>query len=258
MKNIIKKYVNKEYLKNNPNKVALGVLILIFLASILIYYLITTNVSSIEREKIINETTPYVDYIEDVEDIDSDSLDKYIIFTLDYHYYEKGIDSLSSEKISDFINLVFDKEVTKEEIKNTGVSPSMFEKNIVYNVDSDSYIIVKDKLNTKELEEKEIVYYKLNSIRKKTKSKYKISYTKYRIKKPLDVLNYVLELNDDSEEPIDFLDLREYLQTGNIKKAKNFFNNSDFNLSKVSENEGTIKITYILDENNNFKIYEID
>ena len=107
----IKKYINSEYLKEHLNVVILGILILIFLVATLIYFLISRNVSKIEKDKIINDTTPYINYLEDIENSKSKDIDKYIIYTLDYFTYEKGQNSLKTEEISNFINDTFNKKL---------------------------------------------------------------------------------------------------------------------------------------------------
>ena len=88
IKQFIKKISNKEYIKEHINYVVLGMLIIVFLAAALVYFLITRNVSDIEKNKIINETTNYVSYIDEVENSDSELNDKYILFALKYHFYQ--------------------------------------------------------------------------------------------------------------------------------------------------------------------------
>ena len=171
----LKKYFNSEYLKEHLNIVILGILILIFLVAIIIYFLISGRVSKIETEKIINDTTSYVNYLEDIEDSKSKDIDKYIIYSLDYYTYEKGQNNLKTDEIVDFINATFNKKVTNEDVKNYGISPSMLEKNIVYNIDNDTYTLFRNKIDLRELENKEVVYYKREKISMYNKKKYKYS-----------------------------------------------------------------------------------
>ena len=256
----LKKYFNSEYLKEHLNIVILGILILIFLVAIIIYFLISGRVSKIETEKIINDTTSYVNYLEDIEDSKSKDIDKYIIYSLDYYTYEKGQNNLKTDEIVDFINATFNKKVTNEDVKNYGISPSMLEKNIVYNIDNDTYTLFRNKIDLRELENKEVVYYKREKISMYNKKKYKVKYSKYIIDNPLDLLNYVIDYNTKvkkQEDEIDITNLREYLQTGNINKVKYFLNENDFILKKYTKKKKTIVITYKVDDNNNFKIYKI-
>ena len=82
---------DKEYLKENIRIVILGILALIFLVTIIVYLIISKNISKIEEEKINKETREYANYIEDIVDIKSKDLDKYIIYTLDYYDNVNGI-----------------------------------------------------------------------------------------------------------------------------------------------------------------------
>ena len=256
----LKKYFNNEYIKEHLNIVILGILILIFLVAIIIYFLLSGRVSKIEKEKIINDTTPYINYLEDIENSKSKDIDKYIIYTLDYFTYEKGQNNLKTEEIADFISTTFNKKVTKEDVKNYGISPSMLEKNIVYNIDNDTYTLFRDKTNVRELENKPVVYYKREKISIYNKKKYKVKYSKYVIDNPLDLLNYIIEYNTKvkkQEDEIDITNLREYLQTGNISKIKYFLNENDFILKKYAKKKKNVKVTYKVNNDNSFKIYKI-
>ena len=259
IKQFIKKISNKEYIKEHINYVVLGILILVFLVSTLVYFLVTRSVSDIEKSKIINETTDYVNYINEIEDIDSESNDRYILFALKYYYYQEGKNTLTSTEISDFINDIFDIEMNPKDVKNIGVSPIMAESGVIYNSDNDSYTISIDNTNKRELETKSVIYYKIDSISKSSKSKFSVKYTKYLIENPLELFNYILEYNNgkDLEDMVDVSYLKEYLQTGDYNKIMYFLNNSDFDLSKCAKSLGTVKIVYSIFDNDKLKIYEI-
>ncbi|MBR3117018.1 MAG: hypothetical protein IKF36_03990 [Bacilli bacterium] len=259
IKQFIKKISNKEYIKEHINYVVLGILILVFLVSTLVYFLVTRSVSDIEKNKIIKETTPFVNYINEIENTDSDSNDKFILFALKYHYYQEDKNTLTSTEISDFINDIFDIEMNPKDVKNIGVSPIMAESGVIYNSDNDSYTISIDNTNKRELETKSVIYYKIDSISKSSKSKYKVKYTKYLIENPLELFNYILEYNIDKKEEdmIDVSYLKEYLQTGDYNKIMYFLNNSDFDLSKCAKKLDTVYITYTIGDNDKLKIYEI-
>lgn len=260
IKQFIKKISNKEYIKEHINYVVLGILIFVFLVSTLVYFLVTRSVSDIEKNKIINETTPYVNYINEIQNRDSDLNDKYIMFALKYHYYEKRENSLTSTEIKDFINNVFDKDLKVEDIKSVGITPYMVDNKVVYDSSKDSYTINIDDVNIRELEDIPIVFYKRNDIKKTTKSKYTVTYTKYVIEKPLELFNDILEYNatkENTEDLVDISNLKEYLQTGNYNKIMTFLNDTNYDLSKSIKNSGTVKIVYTLSDNDKLKIYEI-
>lgn len=259
IKQFIKKISNKEYIKEHINYVVLGMLIIVFLAAALVYFLITRNVSDIEKNKIINETTNYVSYIDEVENSDSELNDKYILFALKYHFYQNNESTLTSTQITNFINEVFDLELTTKDIKGVGISPTMIESGITYSNENDSYTINIDNIDKRELETKKIIFYKRENISKSSKSKYTVKYTKYVIENTLDLLNYLLDynVNKDEENVIDISNLKEYLQTGNYSKIMYFLNNNDFDLSKCAKKLDTVYITYTIGDNDKLKIYEI-
>lgn len=256
----LKTIIKSDYIKEHLNIVVLGILILIFLVAIFIYFLLSRNISKIEKEKIINDTTSYINYLEDIENSKSKDIDKYIIYTLDYFTYEKGNNNLKTDEIVDFINDTFDKKYTNEDVKSYGISPSMLDKNIVYNIDNDTYTLFRDKIDRRDLEKKFVIYYKREKITKYNKKKYRVKYSKYIITDPLDLLNYVIEYNTNvksQEDEIDITNLKEYLQTGNISKIKTFLNENDFILNKYTKKKKTVKVTYKVNEDNSFKIYKI-
>ena len=107
MKEIYKKFIAYASKKENFGKVLLGILLLIFLVLTIIYFIGTGRISKIEEEKITRESAKYLSYIEDITESDSDEIDKYIIFALDYSLYNENNSSMTSEEIStiDFSNV---------------------------------------------------------------------------------------------------------------------------------------------------------
>ena len=259
---------DKEYLKENIRIVILGILALIFLVTIIVYLIISKNISKIEEEKINKETREYANYIEDIVDIKSKDLDKYIIYTLDYYDNVNGINELSSAEISEFLNNSLNKKVKEEEVLNFGVNPNMVEKNITFDASTNKYKLNEAKLDRQSIAKNEVIYYRQKKLRKINKNKYKITYEKYIIKDPYAVLDYFLERNrqDKGQEQkdgtmqydiVDISEMKEYLITGEVSHLKHFLNQNEKEMKKFAKKSGKIKITYVINDHNEVKVYKV-
>lgn len=265
LKSLINKYTDKDFLHENIRVVILGILGIIFLIAIFTYFCISKNLSKIEEEKIKTESIEYSNYLEDIKDIKKNNLDKYIIYTLDYSKYVNEQNKMTSKEIKDFLETNLNKKVEEKDIKDFGVNNNMLDKNITYNSIEDSYIMNDTEIDRKSLENIPITYYKIKKIRKINKKKYIIKYDKYIIDNPYELINFYLERNrkiieKDNKESVDEIDLtliRNYLTTGNIKDIKHFLNMNDKELSSYSKVKGHAKVTYLVNDQNDFVIYKI-
>ena len=256
------KLFNKEWLKNNIGIVIIGILVLIFLVAFLVYFLGTKNVSKIEENKLKDNSTNLINYIEDISLSKSKDIDKYIIFALDYSYNVNSKREMTCDEISEFLKNNFKKKISSDDVKNMGVSPLMLEKNITYDNVKNSYKLSDVKQNADKIAEEKIVYYKLNKIRKSNKKKYTITYTKYVIEDPYKMLDYYIEKNrvtegekqEDGTMTYNLTDttiLKNYLMgSAKIGDIKNFIKDNEADLDKYAKKNGKLKITYISDGEN--------
>ena len=267
-KEFILHITDKEYLQENIRVVILGILLLIFIVATIVFLIVSSNISKIEEEKINKETREYANYIEDIVDIKSKDLDKYIIYTLDYYYNVNNINSLSSAEISDFINNKLHKKVKEEDVLSFGVNPTMQQRNISFDSSSNKYVLNDPKYDRKTISEKSTIYYRQKKLRKINKKKYVITYEKYIIDDPYKALDYYLEKNrqDEGKEQedgtfiydiVDITEMKEYLTTGKISHLKHFFNQSDDYMKKFAKKDGKIRITYVINDNNEVEIYKV-
>ncbi len=265
----IKSICNKEYLKNNIGVVVISGIVFIILVGIIVYLLIARSVSKIEENKIKQKSEELVNYIEDISLSKSKEIDKYIIFALDYSYNVNSKDKMTCNEISSFLSENFSKKISTEDIKNIGVTPNMLERNITYNNTDDSYKLNNPNKDAKTIAETEIVYYKLEKIRKFNKKKYVVTYRKYIIEDPYKMLNYYLESNLDNpdndkkkkekdKEIIDPTIIRNYLMgSGKISDIKHFIKDHESDLKKYAKKKGTLKITYLAKDNDSLVIDKI-
>lgn len=256
------KILDKDFLKENIKVVILGILLLIFLMSTIVYVILSKNISKIEEQKIREESIEYSNYLEDIKTIKGNNLDKYIIFTLDYSKNANNQNKLTSDEISEFITTRLNKKTTAEEVRKYGINGNMLDRNITYNSIDDTYIMNDVQLDRKQIAEDKIIYYRIKSIKKVNKKKYVIKYEQYIIEEPYELLNKYLEINrknieDDIQNDIDLTLIKNYLTTGNKSDIKHFFNTYDKELSNVAKKSGRAKITYVIDDNGNTVIHKI-
>jgi hypothetical protein len=260
IKDKIKEICNKEYLKNNMDKVIIFGVVFVLLIGILIYYLITRSVSKIEENKLKEKSNDLITYIEDISLSKSKEIDKYIIFALDYSYNVNAKNKMTSEEISDFLSKNFTKKISAEDIKKMGVSPLMLERDITYDSSDDSYKLNNPNKSAKKIAETEIVYYKIEKIRKFNTKKYTITYRKYIIEDPYKMLNYYIDNNssDKKGEVVDYTIIRNYLMgSGKILDVKNFIREHEKDLKKYAKKKGKLKVTYVSKNGDNLLISSI-
>ena len=262
MKNILNNLKNKlkEIQNKNVGIVILGILILIFLVFTAIYLFGARNISKIEEKELRDNSKDLVNYLEDITLSKSKDIDKYIIFALDYSYDVNSKNSLTVSEIYQFISEKFTIKTSEEDIKNIGITEAMLEKNIVYDPQTDSYILSVLGNNAQKIAETPITYYKLEKISKLNKKKYVVTYRTYTVENPYDILNYYLEKNNESigsngedgnitYDIVDITPIRNYLmgnsKLGTLKGAIN-----DKDISKFAKKGKKVKVTYIVKDNN--------
>jgi len=251
--NIVQKV--KQYIKtkNNWGIISLGLIVIIFLLVTVIYLNGTNNVSSIEQNTIKEQSKKIVNYIDDIIELDSKDIDKYIILALDYSSNTDNKKELTVDEIYNFLADNFTLKTSTDEIRNQGISPLMLGRNIIYNAENDSYQMVDIKTDTNKIATTSINYYKLTKINKKNKKKYVITYTKYTIDDPYKILNYYISQNNNvaESEIVDITVIRNYLLGGStLADLKNSLNDND--LEKFATKGKKVKITYIV---KNGKLY---
>lgn len=257
---ILKKITNKEFLQENIKIVILGILGLIFLVAIILYLILSKNVSQIEENKIKQESRDLVNYIDDIVDSDSKEIDKYIIYALDYSYNVNSINTLNSEEISDFLEKNINVRINEKDINKLGITPIMLKRNVTFDSGSNSYTLNDLNLDKKTLSETKITYYRLDKIKRKSAKKYKLVYTKFVIEDPYEMLNYFLEYNTkvkDSKDLIDIYLLKEYLVSGKVSNIKEFLNSNDLNMNVFSKKKGKLKIICTVDKKDDFQIIKM-
>lgn len=246
-KSNLKKIIDKilDYCKKNQGVSVLIVLAFIILVFTFAYLFNARNISSIEENFIVDNSKNLVNYLEDItQNKKSKKIDRYILFALDYSYNVNAKNEMTVDELYDFFTSHFTMKVSKDEIKNIGITPLLAGKNITYNVTTDAYKLNSIKVDANAISKIPVIYYKLSGISKVSKSKYVATYITYTINNPYDVLNYYMNRNQkDDGEAKDLIPIRNYLMgTGSINSFKNAI---DSDVSKFAKKGKKVKITYV-------------
>lgn len=253
------------------NKMAVVVAILVIVGAILLIVFKndkkaeTFNLSSVEQLKIREISNDIIPYLEEVEDNDSQEIDRYINFALEYAYDKENKDTLSLNELQDLVNSKFNVNVSEEQLETVGITPLMLDKSITFDMLNKSFHINKFKLSNQDIAALKIVTYIEEDMKKISNTEYSVTYKKVVVKNPYEILNYYTDLNNKStapkideetgeiiesnEEPkrYDTTEINKYLRgEEKVNTIKKYINKD--NASKVGEVTSTIEVIYGVNE----------
>ncbi|MBR3523192.1 MAG: hypothetical protein IKN87_00705 [Bacilli bacterium] len=237
--------------KINVDNRRLGLIVLcglgfIFLVTILIYLFHFRSLSSLEKKNIREKNSEIINYLNYL-DVDAKDDEKYIVYALIYNKIELNKNRLTGEEIATFIKDNFNKEITKDDIKNVGITPYMLDNNVSYEPGNDTYSIVFNTVDASTISKKEIAYYKVKKMSKVNRKKYKVTYEKYVIENPYEVLNYYMEQNTQKKEQdlIDLSPIKSYLMgSGSLSSFKKVINEDD--IKNFAKYDKKISIIFVV------------
>ena len=240
--------------------IALIVLIIVIIG-ILVFNRLSRKVSEIERIKIEEVSNEVINYIDFIEENKEDSIDKYIMYALKYEYNEHNTSKVSSTRIKEIISNTFNKEITIDDIKNCGITSLLLDNNVTYDSSDESYSYHIDNLSLSDIAENEIKIYELIDIKKIKKDEFEVTYDKYVISNPYEVLNYYNDYNinnsidsftdengqvisvDTGFEPYNTDEILAYLKGTEKERTLRKHINKDL-LDVIGNKKYSIKITY--------------
>lgn len=258
-----------EFVKKN--KIAVIIIVLVVVGGILIAVLknrkdkaeayTLTSVEELKIKEISKDISPFFDEIEDNE---SNEIDRYIMFALEYVYDKEGKDTLSLDEMIELISNKFNIDISKEQLENIGITPLMLDKSITYDMLKYSFHINKFELSNQDIAALKIVTYLEQGIKKISNNEFVVTYKKSVVTNPYEILNYYTELNNKSSEPnidpttgeivetteepvtYDTTEINKYLRgEEKLSTIKKYINND--NINKVGQDAGTIEVVYIFD-----------
>ena len=208
-----------------------------------------TNLEKVKIEEVSNDIIEYLDEITDNEDESS----KYISFAIEYLYDNYSKESFSIDEVLKVINKYFDNDYTVKKIIDTGITPYLADKGVVFDRSNDTFTYNKKETRL-DIASQPIVKYELKEIKKISNDKFKVIYNKYVVKDPYKLLNYYndFSISSSKAEYKDISDqiaiISNYLKgSGDVKEVKKLINKD--NISKIGEIKDDVEVVYtIVDE----------
>ena len=237
-------------MKNKHLFIVLGVLLIVLLLVILLI-IKTTKLSKIEKIKIEDTSSDIMLFYEEIDNKEVNDTDGYIAYALEYSYNVNDKSELTTKEIKELIESKFNIKLEEDKINDVGITPYLLKKNISHDPSEKKYSIDKSILTQQDISEIPITKYEITNIKKKGK-KYIVTYDKYVVKNPYEIMNYYSDLNVQSEEEETTYDTSEILNyltcKGKITSVKKILTKDD--LETLAKKEKSIEIKYILVDGN--------
>lgn len=242
---IVNLFTKKEYDRKQLGIISLMGVGIVALVIIIIFMIMSKNISQIEKNTIMDKSKTYSYYLEYVED-KKKGTDDYIIYALKYSTINDHKSGLSSAELSNLISEIFNKKIDEDTIRKNGVSEKMLKENIMYSPADDMYDLITPKADPKVIAETPVSYYKFKKLSRINSKKYSIVYQKYVIEDPYKVLNYYLDLNNQTDMMYDIAPYKNYLVgSDSIVRFKESIKAED--VDKYAKKDKKYKVTYIVD-----------
>lgn len=243
-------------MKKNKLMIMLGVLLLVILLTTIILIIVinkSKKISNLEEIKINETSKTTMLFMEEIET--SKDLDRYISYALEYSYNIDNKDSLTAKEIKEFIEKRFNIELKEEEINNVGVTPYLLDKSIGHNPEEKTYKIDKTGITQSMIAKIPVIKYEINTI-KKHKKEFIVTYDKYVVENPYEILNYYNDMGNELTEeerenykPYDTSEIYNYLTCkGKITTLKDAITKD--NIEKLGKIDKQIEVTYIIKDDN--------
>ena len=237
-------------MKNKHLFIVLGVLLIVLLLVILLI-IKTTKLSKIEKIKIEDTSSDIMLFYEEIDNKEVNYTDGYIAYALEYSYNLNDKSELTTKEIKELIESKFNIKLEEDKINDVGITPYLLKKNISHDPSEKKYSIDKSILTQQDIASIPITKYEITNIKKKGK-KYIVTYDKYVVKNPYEIMNYYSDLNVQSEEEETTYDTSEILNyltcKGKITSVKKILTKDD--LETLAKKEKSIEIKYILVDGN--------
>ena len=238
-------FSKKEYDRKQLGIISLIGVGLVALVVIVIFFVMSKNISQIERNTILDKSKVYSYYLDYAEE-KKKGTDDYIVFALKYSTINNHKSGLTSAELSTLISEIFNKKIDEETIRKNGVTEKMLKENIMYSPSDDTYDLITQKIDPKTIAETPVSYYKYKKLTRINSKKYSVVYQKYIIEDPYKVLNYYLDQNTKGERTYDIAPYRNYLvgsdSTIRFKEAI-----LEEDIQNYAKKDKKYKVTYIVD-----------
>ena len=237
-------FSKKEYDRKQLGIISLIGVGIVSLVIIVVFLVLSRNISQIERNTIMDKSKVYSYYLEYAEN-KKKGTDDYIIFALKYSTINNHKSGLTSAELSNLISEIFNVNIDEDTIRKNGVSEKMVNENIMYSPSDDMYDYITPKLDPKTIAETQVSYYQFKKLTRINSKKYSVVYQKYIIEDPYKVLNYYLDKNNQSDRIYDIAPYRNYLVgSDSIVRFKESIIPED--ISNYAKKDKKYKVTYVV------------
>ena len=141
-------FSKKEYDRKQLGIISLIGVGLVALVVIIIFIIMSKNITLIEKNTILDKSKVYSYYLEYAED-KKKGTDDYIIFALKYSTINNHKSGLTSAELSNLISEIFNVKIDEDTIRKNGVSEKMVNENIMYSPSDDMYDYITPKIDPK-------------------------------------------------------------------------------------------------------------
>ena len=241
VKNILKKVISNK-------KILISVIaaILVVVGIIVFIYVSNHKLTKLEKIKITEFSEKVADYMDEVE-VGKDDKGKYINFAIEYLYNTTDKEEYPLDEVLKIINDTYDVKYSDEDIQKIGISEGMLNKGIVYESGKNVFKYNASKTRA-DIAATKIVKYEMKKIKKINKNRFEVTYDKYIVENPYEILNYFDKYNiekEDSEEKIDTKEIIAYLKgetkVGVVKKLI-----TKDNIKEFGKIDGNLKVNFVI------------
>ena len=232
------------FVDKKKRNILIGILGIIVLLIILIG---CSRVTPLEEKTIKEVSKRVMPYIDRVENSKEEKFNKYVYYALEYAYNEYDKTELTVKEIKKIIENTFNYDINDKKIKSISLTKEMMENNIIYDFVTGKFLIDKTQITQSEIANKKLTFYEIDSIKKISSEHFKVTYDKYVVTNPYEILNYYSDLNNkkSTKKKYDITPIYNYLVAkGKEKDVKNYVIGGNF--EKFAKKKGKLKVDYVV------------
>jgi hypothetical protein len=240
-----------KFLKDKKKRnILIGTLLVVVLLIILFGCNRLTSLEEKTIKDVSKKVMPYMDRIENSKE--KDKLGKYVYYAVEYAYNEQDKKEVTVDEVKKIISDTFNYKIDDKKVKELPLTSEMMENYITYNFEKEVFFNDKADLTQSDIANKKLVFYEVSKITKKANDKFKVTYDKYVVTNPYEILNYYSDLNSKNEgkkkaKTYDTTPIFNYLTCkGKEKDIKNYVIGANFD--KFAKKKGKFIVNYIVKE----------
>lgn len=186
------------------------------------------KLTDFEYQNFVEQSTAIMNFYEELDcDCEANSYEAQIPYAIETLYARDGRDKYSLDEIQSLLNSSLVNTANLSELAQNNYELSIYDKNIFYDTENQSFSLHRELLSHKQVMNKTITKYILVDV-KKHKNTYTATYDKYTFDEPYQIISRTSQDDTVGKHSIkDYLDgngtslaLKELLNENNIKDIK--------------------------------------